>query len=210
MDVITAMLTRRSTHHLTRPAPPDDEFAYLLKIAATAPDHGRLHPWRWILLRDDQAAQLTHLARRLKRATSPTTATPAAASPPAPLVATLVFTPTPHHKVPTWEQLAATSAMTNNLQLLLHTRGFASIWRTGTTLQHPRIRRFHGLAASEHLLGWLHIGTATTAPQPRRTLADTATKISTHSAADASEDLPDATEAASAPPLVDALFPARP
>jgi nitroreductase len=51
VDVQTAILTRRSEHRLTDPAPSAEEFAELLAIAATAPDHGQLRPWRWILLR---------------------------------------------------------------------------------------------------------------------------------------------------------------
>ncbi|MFJ3339488.1 nitroreductase family protein [Streptomyces sp. NPDC086766] len=31
----------------------DDEFAYLLRAAATAPDHGKLRPWRWVLVRGE-------------------------------------------------------------------------------------------------------------------------------------------------------------
>ncbi|MFF7373606.1 nitroreductase [Streptomyces tricolor] len=169
MDVMTAVLTRRSEHHLAEPAPSDQEFTYLLRAAATAPDHGRLRPWRWILARD----QGRHALARCLADEHP--------GPPAhkeqiqanahntPLLATLVFTPTPHDTtVPEWEQLAATSAMTSSLILLLHARGFGSVWRTDNLTESDRIRRLLRLNPGERLLGWLYIGTPQRLTPPRR------------------------------------------
>src|SRR3954451_11080504 len=51
MELTCAVRTRRSEHNLVSPAPSNDEFVRLLECAATAPDHGRLRPWRWILVR---------------------------------------------------------------------------------------------------------------------------------------------------------------
>ncbi|MFJ8128713.1 nitroreductase family protein [Streptomyces hydrogenans] len=135
MDVTTALLTRRSEHDLTSPAPGHEEFAYLLKVAATAPDHGLLRPWRWILIhgeaREKLGACLAEEAPLDRRSRA------AAKTQRAPLLASLVFAPVHGHKVPEWEQLAATSAMTQSLMLLLHARGYGSIWRTGPGVGSP-------------------------------------------------------------------------
>ncbi|CAL9285695.1 nitroreductase family protein [Streptomyces sp. SudanB182_2057] len=177
MDVFTALLTRRSEHHLVDPAPGDEEFAYLLKVAATAPDHGLLRPWRWILLRgadrEELGACFAAAAPEERRSQA------AAKTRRAPLLASLVFAPARAHKVPEWEQLAATSAMTHSLMLLLHSRGYGSIWRTGAGVQAPAVRRLLGLGEAERCLGWLYIGTARSdASRRRRPLHDVSDRLS--------------------------------
>ncbi|MFF7652127.1 nitroreductase [Streptomyces sp. NPDC007983] len=178
MDVTTAMLTRRSEHHLDDPAPTDEEFAYLLKVAATAPDHGLLRPWRWILIRGDDRDELG--ACFAEEAPAERRSQAVAKPQRAPLLASLVFTPAQGHRVPEWEQLAATSAMTHSLILLLHSRGFGSIWRTGAAIRSPRVRQLLGLRDEEELLGWLYIGTATarTSGSRRRSLCDVSSRLS--------------------------------
>lgn len=184
MDVMTAVLTRRSEHRLVEPAPQDEEFAYLLRAAATAPDHGRLRPWRWILVRGDARAALGQCfadeyegpeSRRGQVETKPQRA---------PLLATLVFAPVPIDtarggSIPEWEQLAATSAMAGSLMLLLHSRGFGSVWRTGRFTESERTRHVLGLRPQERLLGWLYIGTPQRlSPLKRRAPEDVTDRIS--------------------------------
>ncbi|NEW77726.1 nitroreductase family protein [Streptomyces rhizosphaericus] len=181
MDVTTAMLTRRSEHDLLDPAPDDNEFTYLLKVAAAAPDHGLLHPWRWVLVRGDDrdalGACFAEDVREERRARA------VAKVQRAPLLASLVFAPVRGHKVPQWEQLAATSAMTHALMLLLHSRGFGSIWRTGALVHSPQARRLLDLADGEELLGWLYIGTPDpSAPRRRRELYDVSGRLTKLSA----------------------------
>ncbi len=38
---------------LTAPGPGDDQLATLLRLAARAPDHGKLAPWRFVVLRGE-------------------------------------------------------------------------------------------------------------------------------------------------------------
>ncbi|BFU47373.1 nitroreductase [Krasilnikovia sp. MM14-A1004] len=157
MDVLTAVVTRRSRHALHEPAPSDAEFTELLKGAAAAPDHGKMRPWRWILVRGHERDTLgRHLAigeppeeqaRTVQRMLR------------APLVAALVFCPTENHKVPEWEQLAAASSVAYGLMLLLHSRGYGSIWRTGRLCTSRSAHELLGLTPAERLLGSLDIGT---------------------------------------------------
>src|ERR1044072_1729118 len=126
---MTAILTRRSIHSLSGPAPSDREFAYLLKGAAAAPDHGRLRPWRWILLRD---ADLEAVGACLASAAEPEERTLVEKKfMRAPLKAVLVFSPMAEHRVPEWEQLASARNVAYGLMLLLHARGVGNLLRTG-------------------------------------------------------------------------------
>ncbi|MEU1804051.1 nitroreductase family protein [Streptomyces sp. NPDC019937] len=163
---MTAILTRRSIHTLSGPAPSDQEFAYLLRGAAAAPDHGRLRPWRWILLRD---ADLEAVGACLAAEAEPEErATVERKFMRAPLKAVLVFSPAAEHRVPEWEQLASASNVAYGLMLLLHARGFGSIWRTGRLCQSPSVRSLLGVRPDEQLLGSLDIGTPGISVQPAR------------------------------------------
>ncbi|MEU1776701.1 nitroreductase family protein [Streptomyces sp. NPDC019922] len=83
-----------------------------------------------------------------------------------------------HPKVPEWEQLAATTGMVTTLSLLLHSHGFASIWRTGPAIHAPQVRKYLGVADEEQLLGWLYVGTRCSSCTPvERPPLDPATKI---------------------------------
>lgn len=176
MDVMTAILTRRSEYFLTDPAPSDDELTYLLRGAATAPDHGMLKPWRLILLRgEDRAVLGACLADEHPGAADRMTACMLGA----PLLAVLVFAPQQNGKVPEWEQLATTSAMTHSLMLLLHARGYGSVWRTGWLAESTAARELLGIDPSERLLGGLWMGTPQpVGKRPRRPLEDIARRLS--------------------------------
>ncbi|MFI9819133.1 nitroreductase [Streptomyces sp. NPDC052013] len=178
METLETVLTRRSVGRLTEPAPDDGELLALVEAAMTAPDHGRLLPWRLITLRGEERAELgrtfaaragdDHLARER-----------AAAKPlRAPLLIAIVFSPVAHRTVPRWEQLASTVAAIHTLTLLLHDRGYASIWRTGSLTRDTGVRTLLRLDPGEQLLGWLYTGTAVAAPPPRR-LPDPRARIRT-------------------------------
>ncbi|MDO0929512.1 nitroreductase family protein [Streptomyces sp. TG1A-8] len=173
---MTAVLTRRSIHTLRDPAPSDREFTYLLKCAAAAPDHGRLRPWRWVLLRD---AELEALGARLAADAEPgERARVAQGARRAPLKAVLIFCPLTDHKVPEWEQLAAASSVAYGLMLLLHARGFGSMWRTGRLCRSPAARDLLGVGPAERLLGALDIGTSDSSERPvRRSVGDVADRV---------------------------------
>ncbi|MFF5019496.1 nitroreductase [Streptomyces sp. NPDC001165] len=176
--LLEAVLTRHSAAHLTEPAPDRAELEHLVQAAATAPDHGRLRPWRLLPITGNERGRLGDV---LGQAAPPEKAARAAAKPlRAPLLLSIVHCPLPDHpKVPAWEQLAATTAMVTTLSLLLHSRGWASIWRTGTAVEDPLVHKHLGLGETEQLLGWLYIGTRPPAYTARaRPSLDLHTKIS--------------------------------
>ncbi|EFL29142.1 nitroreductase [Streptomyces himastatinicus ATCC 53653] len=179
MELTEAVLTRRSQQQLTDPAPDDEQFTRLLRTASAAPDHGRLRPWRWVLLRGGQRARL---GRALAAAGADDAQARAALKPlRAPLLASIVFVPRQNTKVPRWEQLAATAALVHCLELLLHDHGWGSIWRTGHGLESPAVHDALRIRPGEQLLGWLYIGTPhphrSTAPKPVRDVHDTITRL---------------------------------
>jgi nitroreductase len=132
-------------------------------MAATAPDHGLLRPWRLVVIRGEARGALGAAFARAG-------GTESAADKPlrAPLLLSIVFCPRRGHKVTEWEQLAATSAMIQNLGLLLHIKGWGSIWRTGSFVDAEPVLTLLRIDPAEQLLGWLYIGTPESAPRPPR------------------------------------------
>jgi nitroreductase len=177
VDLTEAITSRQSVPWLSGPAPDDVELLQLVEMAMTAPDHGRLRPWRLVLIRGDARRVLgaamarcaASVAEREHTATKPMRA---------PLLVGIVFTPKDNPKVPEWEQLAATSAVVNSLGLLLHASGWGSIWRTGGLVGAGPVRDALGLGATEQLLGWLYVGTADLSHRrPPRPAADPAAHV---------------------------------
>ena len=177
MDVRTAIATRRSERFYTEPAPDDQELTALLGQATSSPDHGRLRPWRWILLRGQDRAELGrclaqegdpgHRERTMDKMLR------------APLLAVLVFAPGSGSRVPEWEQLAASCSMANSLMLLLHSHGYGSMWRTGQVTRSDGARVLLSLGPGERVLGAFFIGTADPSRRlPRRRAVDVAGKVS--------------------------------
>ncbi|MFI6113268.1 nitroreductase [Kitasatospora sp. NPDC051164] len=176
--VLEAVLSRRSTPRLTEPAPGRHDLERLVQAAATAPDHGRLRPWRLIAVTGDERARLGDVLG--EAAAAPEQARRAAAKPlRAPLLLSIVHCPVSDHpKVPGWEQLAATTGMVTTLSLLLHSHGWASIWRTGAAIQAPQVRKYLGVIEGEQLLGWLYVGTrCSPGTCVERPLLDTTAKV---------------------------------
>ncbi len=154
MDVRTAVETRRSCSRLGDPAPTEEQFLNLLRIAARAPDHGQRYAWRFVQVRGQARQRLDEVFRA---ALGPDSRAGKALR--APLLSTIVLCPDPHAGIPEWEQLAAVCGVVSNLALLLHEEGFGSMWRTGELARNELVARTLAIAPTERLLGWLYIGT---------------------------------------------------
>ncbi|GAA1928227.1 hypothetical protein GCM10009753_72460 [Streptantibioticus ferralitis] len=83
------------------------------------------------------------------------------------LLIAIVFAPAARTATPRWEQPASTAAAIHTLSLLLHDRGYASIWRTGPATRDRGVHALRRLCYDEPLLGWPYTGMAVGVP-PRR------------------------------------------
>ena len=153
-----AIRGRRSVAVVTDEAPTDEEMREMVRVAMHAPDHGCLRPWRLVLVRGGERGALG--AALAASTASSADAAPRIAAKPlrAPLLVGIVLRPRAHDRIPEWEQLAASVAVVTTLMLVLHDRGWASIWRTGDGLGAPAVRHVMGIRGSEKLLGWLYVG----------------------------------------------------
>lgn len=164
MDAIEALTSRRSPPKLVEPAPSEAELAAILEAAIRAPDHGRLRPWRFLVLRGPARERLgTVLAEALKaRAPGiPAEMVERERQKPlrAPLIVVVAASLVEGHKIPVIEQVLAAGAAAQNLIVAAHATGFGAMWRTGDGAYDGRVKEALGLTAADAIVGFIYIGT---------------------------------------------------
>jgi nitroreductase len=164
MDAIEALRTRYSGRTLTEPAPSGATLDIILECAARAPDHGRLRPWRFILIESEQRAALGNLMAecmlRAKPASTPETLERERRKAfRAPLIIVVAAVPVPEAKIPVLEQMLAAGAAAQNIMLAAFAQGFNAMWKTGDAAYDPEVKRAFGLQATDSIVGFLYLGT---------------------------------------------------
>jgi nitroreductase len=165
-SILTLLETRRSAkpRELVGPAPSPDELERMLAIAARTPDHGKLHPWRFITVSAHQRDALAELVRQALEEHDPD-ATAAHYEKEnefahyAGQLVVLVSAPVADHKIPVWEQELSCGAAGMNLLLAAHALGYVAGWVTGWRAYSERVRSaFCG--QGERIAGFIFIGHA--------------------------------------------------
>jgi nitroreductase len=166
VSVREAVLRRRSYPRVTAEAPSTAELLPLIEAAATAPDHAALRPWRLIELRGNARERLGAAFVEESGLTG-TDAERLAAKPlRASLLIAVIAVRRESFKVHAWEQDAAASGVAHLLTLLLDDAGWGVMWRSGGHTRSAAVRRLHGLADNEELMGWLYVGGKTEDSKP--------------------------------------------
>ena len=167
------LAARRSTSPdaLVAPGPSRDEIARLVGIALRVPDHGRLAPWRLVLIAGDAKARwidrLMMLAEQRADAPKARVGTRKLAS--APLVVAVISSAIAGHKVPEWEQALSAGAVAMNLLNGAAALGYGANWLTGWHAYDPQATQLLGLADHEKVAGIVLIGSvAERAPERER------------------------------------------
>lgn len=167
LETLALLARRRSTPIalMGEPGPSEAEIDALIRLAARAPDHGKLGPWRFLVLagegRDRAGALMADLiAARDPRADEARLAGERARFARAPVVITVISTAAPHAKIPEWEQLLSAGAVSYQLVLAAHAMGYAGAWLTEWPAYDAQAREALGLAPHERVAGFVYLGTA--------------------------------------------------
>jgi nitroreductase len=179
MDALAALLGRHSVApaFLAGPGPDEAALERILAAGASAPDHGRLRPWRFVVVRGAARERLGEVFAEALRRRDP--AANAAALEQerqrplrAPVVIALAARIDPEHpKIPEVEQILSSGAAAQNILLAAHAQGFGAKWLTGANAYDRHVQAALGLGANERLLGFIHIGSIDGEP-PRVPHAD--------------------------------------
>src|SRR5690606_4768673 len=159
-DFAELLKTRRSPNipDLREPGPDESQLETLLSIAARVPDHGKLAPWRFLVLTKAGRAQLAEPLAACFRKDHPQ-ATPdqiekeRARFANSPLIVAVISRAVPHPKIPEWEQVLSAGAVCMNLVTAAHALGFGANWVTGWPAYGRSCQALLGVGANERVAG---------------------------------------------------------
>jgi nitroreductase len=182
-DALTLLARRRSAKvmQLAEPAPSDAAIDALIALAARVPDHGKLGPWRFVVIggeaRKRAGAALAEVIKGDEGVDENRLAFVRDWFMRAPACIMVVSTAAPHPKIPEWEQLLSAGAACFSLLIAAHALGYAGCWLTEWPTYDARARAALGLADHERIAGFIYLGTPNE-PVTERVRADAATRIS--------------------------------
>ncbi|NQW12723.1 MAG: nitroreductase family protein [Rhodobacter sp.] len=181
-DVLDFLLTRRSRPAKTLTAPVPDHAALMpiLTAALRTPDHGKLEPWRLIVLEKPALDRLADLAVKRGQAIGQdadrlekTRRQFADAD----LVVVVVASPVASPKVPEGEQILSAGAVCLAVLNAALASGWGANWLTGAMATDAAfLTEGLQIAAPDFVAGFIHIGSETSAP-PDRPRPDIAVKV---------------------------------
>jgi nitroreductase len=163
MDALDALITRQSAKTYGDTAPTREHLSQVLHSAVRAPDHGRLRPWRFMLIEGDQRRKLGDLLaasalRRIPGLLEGDLQRERGKALRAPLIILTACRVVPGTKVPAIEQLMAAGAATQNILLALHALGYAAAWKTGEAAYDTEVKKALGLSSDDHIVGFVYTG----------------------------------------------------
>lgn len=161
---LSLLATRRSgkPRDLVAPGPDADQLRAMIAIAARTPDHGKLAPWRFVIVPGEQRDRLAEVITTAYRAERPEAARLEIQSleqfaHQAPALVVVLSSPRPESHIPLWEQELSAGAAAMNLLHAAHAMGFAAGWLTGWSAYSDAVRDAFG-AAPERIVGFVFIG----------------------------------------------------
>jgi nitroreductase len=169
-DVLRFLARRRSASALTlgEPAPSEADLAQLLSLAARAPDHGKLAPWRFIVLRGEAKARFAARLEALALARGDRQAAGKLAKLKVPpLAVAVVSSPKPEAPIPEWEQVLSAGAVATTLLYAALAMGYGANWITDWYAYDPEARAILGLAEPERVASFMLLGTPREPPLER-------------------------------------------
>ncbi|MGZ3371550.1 MAG: nitroreductase family protein [Caulobacteraceae bacterium] len=169
-EALELLALRRSSspQTLAAPAPEGRELEELLRLAARAPDHGKLVPWRFILLRGKAKAELAARYEALaKHRPDPEKAAGVLFKLKGPPLGIVVVSRVTDSPIPVWEQQLSSGAVCENLLIAAAAMGYGANWITDWYSYDPKATAILGLAENERVAGLVLIGTPTEAPLER-------------------------------------------
>jgi nitroreductase len=168
-ELLNFLATRRSSSAVTlaEPAPGDDEVTQLIRLAARAPDHGKLAPWRFVILRGEDKAAYAARLEALAQSRGDTRAAAKLAKLKLPPMGIAVISAPRVHEIPEWEQVLSAGAVCTGLLYAAQALGYGANWITDWYAYDGEAKAILGLTPGESVAGFIFIGTAKESPMER-------------------------------------------
>ena len=169
----TLLATRRSgkARDMVAPGPDTAQLRQILEAAIRVPDHGKLAPWRFVVVPFDQRAALATLLTKTYVSERPEAGrleieAMAQFAHQAPTLVVALSAPVKESKIPVWEQELSVGAACMNLLTAAHTQGFVANWLTGWPSYNDQVRDAFG-NENQRIAGFIFIGTPTRSLEER-------------------------------------------
>lgn len=167
-STLSLLLTRRSgkARDMAAPGPDAAALRHILQAAQRVPDHGKLNPWRFVIVPDGQRAALADVIEQAYRAGKPDAGRTEidavrAYAVQGPVLVVVLFTPRVGSHIPLWEQQLSVGAACQNLMLAAHSLGFVANWLTGWPAYAPAVRAALGGGPDDQIAGFFYLGSQT-------------------------------------------------
>ena len=171
--VIDLLLTRRSlvAAKIDKPGPSPEELETILRCATRVPDHGKLTPWRILVVQGDARMDVGRIwcdvfKRKNPEATQEQINFENERPTRAPLML-VVSTKIESDRVPEWEQILSGAAVCQNALIAAHALGYHAQWLSEWPNYDDDIKFEMGLSPEDKFLGFIYIGTASEVPVER-------------------------------------------
>jgi nitroreductase len=179
MNQIIDFLTQRrsvTARNLVDPGPNDSELEKILAAGIRVPDHGRLGPWQFIVIKGDARAKFGEvLANAFEKANDDSfdelLEVERERFMRAPVVVTVTSRVVKEHKIPEWEQELSSGAACMNMLNAAHAMGFTAQWLTEWPAYNDDVAAALGLGENERIAGFVYIGSPAEPPTERKRAA---------------------------------------
>ena len=164
MDFFTAIDSRASAVRITDPAPSREHVMRIIQAGTRAPDHGRLSPWRFVIIEGEKRAILGDAIAEAARLANPNLNAEQLQRERdkafrAPTVIAVTGKINRAQKIPESDQVLALGAAAENMFLAAHALGYGVMWKTGAPTTAPNVKAALGIAVEDPIVAYLYIGT---------------------------------------------------
>ena len=164
MEALELLVGRESAVKLTSPGPDQDALEKMFQSAVRAPDHGRLRPWRFIVVPEEKRERFGELMADCLRRMDPNAPADAVQrerdkAMRAPVIVVAAAAIQRGHKIPDVEQLVSAAAAAENIMLAARAQGFGAMWKTGAPAYDAMTKQSLGLDPDNEIVGFLYLGT---------------------------------------------------
>ena len=169
MSSIEALLSRTSAPRVAEPGVTEEELNLLLRAGLRACDHGRLKPYRFILLEGKAREGLGEAMSNFIYGDSTDVSNDEieavkARALRAPTLLNVIFSPNKDSKIRETEQLLAAGCAAQMIVTAAHMLGVGAIWKTGAASYSKEVSNFLGLKSDEQMIAMIYLGRPVTAP----------------------------------------------
>ena len=163
MDALELLVGRESALKLASPGPSQEALDVMFLSALRAPDHGRLRPWRFVVVPEERRERFGELMADCLRRAQPDAPADMLQrerdkAMRAPVIVVVAATVQRGHKIPEVEQLVSAAAAAENIMLAANAQGFGAMWKTGAPAYDSQVKQTLGLAPDDDIVGFIYLG----------------------------------------------------